>query len=120
LEAAHLRVAIYLAGREVLRSRPDPIDALVASLAIRGPALVTPDQLRVSDLPLPSQLWDESRLALQSFGRAKSYGFALREWTFVARPVRASDASCLNCHRADALRLGDPIGAVLYAFKKGG
>jgi hypothetical protein len=117
LQRANLQVVLYLAARQVLRSIPDP---LLASHVIKGPALVTPDQLQVSDAPAPLQLWDESRLALQSFDRGESHRFTVGGWTFVARPVRASDQSCLNCHRADALRLGDPIGAALYGFKKGG
>ena len=120
LQRANLQVVLYLAAREVLRSRPDPIDPLLASHVIRGPALVTPDRLQISDAPAPLQLWDESRLALRAFDRGESHRFTVSGWTFVARPVRASDQSCLNCHRADTLRLGDPIGAALYGYKKGG
>jgi hypothetical protein len=117
LEQANLQVVLYLAAREVLRSSPNP---LLASRVVRGPALVTPDHFEVADAPAPLQLWDESRLALQAFDRGETHRFTVSGWTFVARPVRASEQSCLNCHRADALRLGDPIGAVLYGYKRGG
>jgi hypothetical protein len=32
-----------------------------------------------------------------------------------ARPVLASEASCLRCHRRN--KVGDPLGAVVYAFR---
>ena len=35
--------------------------------------------------------------------------------TLEARPILASEASCLRCHRRR--RLGEPLGAVVYAFR---
>ena len=64
------------------------------------------------------------------FEQTSSYDFTAGGWTFVARPVRASEASCLQCHEADGttrtfpsrdhvptLRVGDALGALLYGYK---
>jgi hypothetical protein len=42
--------------------------------------------------------------------RGDAFGVSLE-----ARPVLASDASCLRCHRRN--QVGDPLGAVVYAFR---
>jgi hypothetical protein len=42
--------------------------------------------------------------------RGAAIGMALE-----ARPILASEASCLRCHRRN--ELGDPLGAVVYAFR---
>ncbi len=77
----------------------------------------------------------------ETFARgAERYGFKAAGWEVEARPVRASDESCLRCHKTDyrtvhgvtekgvsfysvepkgnALKAGDPLGVLLYVYKK--
>lgn len=76
-------------------------------------------------------LWDDSRRAMIAFAKTDSFDFARADWNFVARPVRASDAMCLQCHHepvpgvdparaieTNALKIGDPMGVVIYGFRK--
>jgi hypothetical protein len=123
LEDAGLRVVLYLTGRQVLRDKP-PLAGLSNQMAwelIKGPVLITQAPTG-SVLPAPASmdLWDDSRRAMQSFGQTDSREFALAGWNFVARPVRA-EPMCLNCHREETaagnpLKVGDPIGVVLYGY----
>ena len=74
-----------------------------------------------------------------AFAKTVSVDFARAAWNFVARPVRASDAMCLQCHHepvpgvrgqvlkarpvpeaieVNALKIGDPLGVVIYGFRK--
>ena len=130
LEDAGLRVVLYLTGRQVLRDKP-PLAGLSHQMAwelIKGPVLITPAPTAggstatgsASAAPLSMDLWDDSRLAMQSFGKVDSREFALAGWNFVARPVRA-ESMCLNCHHestaaGNTLKVGDPIGVVLYGY----
>ena len=106
---------------------------------IKGPAVITGKDEQFSGLPAPIELWEQSRKALKSFDNNESYDFNLKGWQFSARPVRASEASCLQCHTPshagpaplvldlktgkdvqskDGLKLGDTLGVVLYAYKQ--
>jgi hypothetical protein len=131
LEGAGLRVVLYLTGRRVLAADGGGAGMLLESPLIKGPVEVTRAQ-REGDLrsPSPLDLRGESRRAMIAFERTSSYDFTAGGWTFVARPVRASDASCLRCHEADgsthtfpssdrvtALRVGDALGALLYGYQ---
>ena len=52
----------------------------------------------------------ERAMASKDSERGAASGVSLE-----ARPVLASDASCLRCHRRN--QVGDPLGAVVYAFR---
>jgi hypothetical protein len=80
--------------------------------------------------PAAADLQPYSRQAMSAFATEQRYDFTVAGWTFVARPVRASKMSCLHCHDENgatyaptrreppsALRLGDALGAVLYAYR---
>jgi hypothetical protein len=57
-------------------------------------------------------------LALRSMAsRAPAQGIG-PEVSPEARPIFASQAKCLQCHRKK--KLGDPLGAVVYAFRPEG
>jgi hypothetical protein len=124
LEDAGLRVVLYLTGRQILRDKPQP-PALSADAiweVIKGPVWITPVAAAGSSTsaPPPMDLWNDSRRAMLSFAKSESHEFALGSWNFVARPVRA-ESMCLNCHRegtaaANTLKVGDPIGVVLYGY----
>ena len=128
LERERLQVVLYLAGRRVLQ--PDVPAALKARL-IKGPVEITRSAEDTEPAPAPLDLQADSRRAMLSFANGEGYDFTVADWTFIARPVRASTASCLECHAADgtafrmptqsvppsSLRVGDPLGVVLYGYR---
>ncbi|HEV8486775.1 MAG TPA: hypothetical protein VGV87_24740 [Blastocatellia bacterium] len=137
LKTARLNVVLYLAGRRVLGEKPDAT-AIVSRRLVQGPASITPpDYYDNKDLPRPDQLWDQSRRAMLAFQGSNTYKFAVGKWNISARPVRATEQSCLDCHSAGStssipltraegpselqitkpLRIGDPLGVVMYAYE---
>jgi hypothetical protein len=129
LERAGLAVALYLSGRSLLSQ---DVSAPASSVrwprrAMAGPVLVTPTQAsaaRDPDLPEPTSLSAHARHAFDVFTRTDRLSFERDEWRFEARPIRASRAECLECHRAvkfgpaprAPLRIGDTLGVVLYGY----
>lgn len=134
-------VGLYLAGRGVLAD--EPVENRVAwnrfgggaGRAISGPIYVSSSSLK--SLPGAVPLWDETRRALESFASGgERHEFTAGPWRVEARPVRASAESCLECHRTRAefepktlpaeakksadLKVGDPLGVLLYAYRKRG
>lgn len=133
LERARLQVVLYLAGREVLKPKPDyrfppayiseeyftssrllmaprrikPGDAIEWGV-IKGPIRVTTVQKSAGDSdrpPAASELWDEARGAMHAFADAERREFARGSWSFAARPVRVTDQACLNCHTLNGATL---------------
>jgi hypothetical protein len=129
LERAGLRVVLYLTGRRVLTENAP--GTRLGSPLIKGPVEVTSAQPQGDLHTAPSlDLREESRRAMIMFERASSYDFTAGDWTFVAHPVPASEPSCLRCHEADgstrmipsrdrvtSVRVGDPLGALLYGYQ---
>lgn len=141
------KVGLYLAGRAILNDVPEQyrrakldFGASSAGQAFSGPIFLSSAGMK--ELPTAASLWDETRRALQSFATgAERYGFKSGEWDVEARPVRASEESCLKCHTArehfavvvvnekgeksveperteDPPKLGDPLGVLVYAYRK--
>jgi hypothetical protein len=139
LERAKLRVVFYLAGRRVLGAMPGPGSWREEDGwgIIKGPVDITPVSARRSSLfednapPRPRDLWEDSRRAMMAFASAESHEFTNAGWKFIARPVRASSESCLECHGAPksfvrpslgiaadrSLKIGDSIGAAIYGYR---
>jgi hypothetical protein len=128
LEQADLRVVLYLTSRHVPTTfvEFDPskqISPAAASRRIKGPVWITTASTISAEArsdgprtPPPSlDLWDESRRALEAFARSDAHEFQSGKWQFIAKPIRASDAVCLRCHRS--AKIGDPLGAVLYGYQ---
>jgi len=146
-EALGLRVVMYVASRQLPRFGPLG-DAIPP--AIQGPVFVSPiphvltrnpsgapmevraDSQLLNDLPNDADVRTQGLLFLRAPAAAESWQFAIGRWSFVARPVRASESACLNCHNyrpagtaspsvGDStdgpFRMGDPIGAVLYGYQ---
>jgi len=125
LEDAHLRVVFYLGGRGLLGSKTDERRAQVL-VPIKGPAYIT--RGRYSAPPEAASVTNEARRAFAAFERKEPYyDFEVGDWNVVARPVRAANGTCLNCHwsngdhgltngRSD-LRIGDVLGVALYAYQ---
>ena len=128
LERAHLRVVLYLTGRAVLRS---DLPAEWRRELTKGPVEVTSTgkDIDATAAPKPLDLDADSRRAMTAFAKGEPYDFTAPGWNFVALPVRASDASCLECHdenggthralrnAGSTLRVGDPLGVVLYGYR---
>jgi hypothetical protein len=141
------KVGLYLAGRAILNDVPEQyrrakldFGASSAGQAFSGPIFLISSDTK--GLPTAASLWDETRRALQSFATgAERYGFKSGEWDVEARPVRASEEPCLKCHVArvdfavvvvnekgeksvepetkeDPPKLGDPLGVLVYAYRK--
>ena len=124
-------VVLYLAGRGIVSANLNSkdVDGVAAKL-IKGPIRITPGDKAVANLPTLRQLWDHGQQAMRVFQGSENYDFNLGEWKFIARPVRASDQSCLKCHQASgpshpnlrqestALQIGDPLGLLVYGYKK--
>jgi hypothetical protein len=152
LNSRKVEVALYLGSRSLLGDKPDEQewiqDRLVSTTRgttstaigtgtgfsrkiIKGPVLISTKAKE--DLPMPSELWEQSKFAMQAFATKEVYEFKLGNWQFSARPVRASEQSCLQCHSVDSravlarepneelkpLKIGDPLGVVLYAYREG-
>ena len=114
LAEARLDVVLYLAGRRVLKPRTEGMERW----APKGPVRIANGSGGTSEPPAASGLWDDARDALIAFSSNTSYEFRepIGEWKMVARPIRASGEVCLECHAP--VRLGDPIGVVIYGYRR--
>lgn len=123
LERAGLRVVVYVTGRTVLRSdRTESSRQALARLSlVKGPAIVTPRAPAARGAtppPAATDLIEEGRNAMLAFGEVDSTEFTRPGWTFIARPVRASDDLCYGCHlEISKSRFESLIGAVLYGYR---
>jgi hypothetical protein len=145
-----LEVALYLGSRSLFGDKPEEkewepravrTDLGVTSTSIgtgigfsrriiKGPVLISAKDK--NDLPLSADLWAQSKTAMQAFATRDSFEFTFGNWKFIARPVRANEQSCLQCHVVDTrairthkasevlkpLKIGDPLGIVLYAYRE--
>jgi hypothetical protein len=130
-----LNVVLYLAGRNILNTGSDTTEVNGnAGRFIKGPVLITDNDKRVIGPPTALELLEHGQKAMRDVQKSDRYDFAIREWKIIARPVRASDSSCLKCHRYNEidvlpeakleqesrrLKIGDPLGVLLYAYKNG-
>jgi len=103
-------VAFFLAGRGILAGG----DARRSR--VQGPAFVTPSQS--DEFPQPGDLLAESRSALLGFEAGGGYDVRKSGWTIALRPLRAASEICVQCHKANAnLKIGDPLGVAIYAYR---
>jgi hypothetical protein len=136
LEKGNYSVSFFLAGRSILNAKPDgeTLDAQSLKFYLRrpliNPVLITKDA-RYEELPQNTELWDEARKAMQAFDKGSNhYDFATGAWQVAVMPVRATQNACLKCHDrqyemvngqvkavSKRLKIGDPMGAVLYVYK---
>jgi hypothetical protein len=131
-------VGIYLFGR---RSEPKVVngkqkDRFSIRYRVNRPVPVT-TTLREDEMPNAAKLVTEIKQAFLEFQRSTAdmpptYAFDRGDWTYIARPVRAANQSCLKCHNdyviLDKLdnkkftmrkrRVGDVNGILLYAFRR--
>jgi hypothetical protein len=127
LDNANLRVVLYLAGRRLLGPSADQPLFYGRQDPIKGPARITPGA--GVTMPTAESLADEFRRAFAAFDRHELHDeFVTGDWKVVARPVRAANGTCLQCHRSDGvnwpasntsdLHVGDVLGVVMYAYQE--
>lgn len=147
LGRAGYKVALYLAGRGVLEPMPVSLRRANTSFGagtigqqpFSGPIFLSSPA--ITRVPSAASLWAETQNALRSFEKGSNrYGFVADKWQVEARPVRASQQSCLRCHKTDykyiysvddrgkpfynvepkgnVLKLGDTLGVLLYLYKE--
>ena len=136
LKANHLNVNLFLAGRRILDDVqptviPEQISfgkpVSVMNSPMHGPLTITEEGI---DKNLPNASSEEFikqiRKAWKSFEKGNEYQFSSGKWKVDAHPVRASQNSCVECHKARAtneteakeLKIGDPLGILLYVYKE--
>lgn len=138
LKEAKLKVGLYLAGR--LAIEPKPNEHIWGEhgfpRTISHPIFVS-SKTKAKELPERLELWEQTQKAFTAFSEGKeAYEFTVAQWDVKARPVRASDQSCLRCHTEDyrmvsvgdhastteskgnKLQVGDPLGVLLYAYER--
>ena len=141
LEKRRIQVGLYVFGDSVLRE-----DSKALSFrALKGPGTISvgtprpnwyPSQIEVlravvnpgvqqAALPDWKAIYPIARQAMRRF-KDGSTGFEMEfeSWTIAARPAIAVSEKCISCHnsgsdlaRRSSVKLGQPIGGVLYAFR---
>ena len=137
-EKAGWKVDLYLFGR---RAEPKVVDGklqkqFTINYRLNKPVAIT-SNLEEKHLPSAKQLLKEVKVAFQEFQTPNSpnennYEFSVGSWSYVARPVKASSASCLRCHTDYVIaskvgdnkyqfrrrKVGDVNGVLVYGFGK--
>jgi hypothetical protein len=98
-------VVLYLAGRGVL----DP--ARLLRPTVQGPAFITPS----ADYPQPANLLALAQNTLQN-GRESDV--VVDGWTVSMRLLYATNQRCVACHASSKVKLGDPLGTAIYAYRR--
>lgn len=130
-------VGLYLFGRRV-QPRTDTKKENDYDIRYRlfNPIPVTPG-LKRSSFRKQKKLAEEAKRAFLEFQKPDSANknemrFEIGDWSYIARPVRASNQSCLECHKdyvitdkvaegkfvARPRRIGDVNGVLFYALRK--
>jgi len=114
LQQKGYELALYLAGRNILVT-PTPAQPPLGQrrYAVQGPAYITHLQ-NTAELPAADVLLEDSRAALSSFAKGDGYDIQKGAWTVAFRPLRASNAGCVQCH---SVKIGDALGLVLYVYR---
>jgi hypothetical protein len=118
LEQKGYQVALYLTGQNVI-TVPTPGLMLPAyRYGVQGPAYITRFR-NPEELPRPDSLFDESRTALSAFKTGEGYDVQKGDWTVALRPLRATNAACIQCHNAAGsnVKINDPLGVAMYVYK---
>jgi len=130
-------VGLYLYGRRAIPKleKGKPKDEFDIRYRVNQPVKVT-YSFKDSELPEAKGMIDEVKDAFLTFQNEtadapKNIEFVKGDWSYVAKPVRAMNESCLKCHNdyviLDKLpngqfkmrkrQVGDVNGVLLYAFR---
>ena len=132
------KVSLYLFGRRATQKIVDGKEQKEFSINYRlnKPLPITRD-LRGKQLPNAKKLLKEVKAAFLEFQTPNSpnennYEFSIGKWSYVARPVRAVNQSCLKCHTDYVItekieddkykfrkrQVGDANGVIVCGFTK--
>lgn len=130
-------VGLYLFGRRVeARTKTKAENDYDIRYRLFNPIPVTPG-LKRSSFRKQKKLANEVKRAFLEFQKldspnANEMRFEIGDWSYIARPVRASNQSCLECHKDQVItakvaegkfmarprRIGDVNGVLFYALRK--
>jgi hypothetical protein len=132
------KVFLYLFGR---RAGPRVVDGKQRNdfsirYRINQPVVIT-QSLKREDLPKGEKLLDDVKAAFLAFQtpngeNENNYEFSEGKWSYVARPVRAVNESCVKCHTDYVIteklkddkykfrkrKVGDANGVLVYGFTR--
>lgn len=137
-ESGGWKVYLYLFGR---RAKPRVVDGkprkdFSIEYRINQPVSIT-KELKKEDLPKGEKLMKDVKEAFLAFqtpngANENSYEFSVGKWSYVARPVRAVNETCIKCHTDYVIteklknnqykfrkrQVGDANGVLVYGFTK--
>lgn len=135
LEADGVQVGLYLFGAAILHAERPVMDFR----ALKGPGTLTrgtprpnwypllakPVAVSADALPDWNAIYPLARKAMKSFDDGgKGFETKIDSWHIAARPVMASEQTCVSCHnnpaygrRGPVAKLDRPLGGVLYAYR---
>jgi hypothetical protein len=137
-EKQGLNVGVYLFGKRTTpkKGKGDKIDGFSVNYRLFNPIPITAD-VKKKNLRPPEKLLRQVKKAFLEFqtpngANENEYVFNLGKWTYIAKPVRAVNQSCLKCHqdyvavakfssgkyRFRKRRIGDANGILVYGFSK--
>lgn len=132
------KVGIFLYGRTAMPEHPEesPLENFKIRYRVNQPVPISRG-LKEKDLAKAKKLIDEVKTAFVTFQtptseNQASYQFTKGDWTYVAKPVRAANQSCIQCHADYVITemldnkrfkfrkraVGDVNGVIVYAFSK--
>lgn len=137
-EEGDWKVSLYLFGRRANPRIVDGKETKKFSINYRlNPPLSITDETRTVILPRSKELIGEVKKAFIEFQTPESpnennYEFSIGDWSYVAKPVRAVNESCLKCHTDYVVTekigdhrfkfrkraVGDANGVIVYGFAR--
>jgi hypothetical protein len=132
------KMGIYLFGRVANPKVVKGVEQKTFSINYRlNPPLAGTTNVKSGKLPKTKNLLKEVKSAFIAFQTPNSenennYEFSIGKWSYVARPVRAVNESCLKCHTDYVIteklgdgkftfrkrKVGDANGVIVYGFSK--
>jgi hypothetical protein len=116
------KVSLYLFGRRAIPQDANEKEPKEFNIQYRlnRPLLVTKN-VKIKQVTNPGKFREEIKSAFDSFQNPSSpnyenYEFSVGKWSYVARPVRAANESCIKCH-TDYVALPQP-GTDEYQFRR--
>lgn len=132
------QVSLYLFGRRAIPKIVNGKEQAKFDINYRlNKPLPVTAELKERDLPEPEKLLERVKTAFVDFQTLDSpneneYEFGIGQWSYVAKPVRAANESCLRCHADYVITeksgddqykfrkraVGDANGVLVYGFRK--